>query len=193
MTGMIHEEPGVASLPLADFGLPNPQDIPGVEAANLPAGYSFAYSDTITVEELTLQLQRFHGYIYYEDQVARDLRTEAVEGIHRYVVGVRMPNGELVGSAALLYDHVEAEFDNLIVKKSERKHGIGRALVDRRIEIADALGITVIGMQLREDSRLATYYADVHGFEQYVDTDDGAVIWVRTRLNKRAEQSAIES
>ena len=75
-------------------------------------------------------------------------------------------NEKTVGYIGLISAADEADITNVSVLKSERKHGIGNALVVKAVEEALKLGVKKIFLEVRKSNEAAVSLYKKNGFEQ---------------------------
>lgn len=81
-----------------------------------------------------------------------------------FIIGVRDRSHNLVGFAAIEGDIEHAGLNHLAVHPDHRHIGIGRALVKKRVEIADQIGIQRLDALLMDTNTLGRLYTEL-GFE----------------------------
>ncbi len=86
-------------------------------------------------------------------------------GVRSRGIGVRDLDGDLVGYALVVYKSNHAEFASLCVHPNHQGLGIGRALVDARLQFVEKEAIESICIpELLSTNSLRTYYLQ-HGFQ----------------------------
>ena len=100
-------------------------------------------------------------------------RIDEHQGKSRIDVGVLDPAGELVGFGTVLYIGDQGELCDFAVNPLDRGQGIGKALVDERLRLAEAAGVESLYMPyLMDTNTLRTFYYE-RGFH---DTEHGEVV-----------------
>lgn len=72
--------------------------------------------------------------------------------------------GEILGYCGFLYVLDEAEIPNVCVKATARKQGVGRQMMTALINEAEALGIAVLFLEVRESNMAARRLYESLGF-----------------------------
>ena len=91
------------------------------------------------------------------------LESELKSENSKYIVAKE--NGKIVGFAGLWFSPVDAEITNIVTKKTERKRGIGKALLDRLIEMAREAKRDNISLEVNENNVPAGSLYEKAGFE----------------------------
>lgn len=111
------------------------------------------------------------------------LESELKSENSKYIVAKE--NGIIVGFAGLWFSPVDAEITNIVTKKSERKRGIGKALLDRLIEMAKEANRDNISLEVNENNFPAGALYESAGFEiagirkKYYNGKDNAIIMTK--------------
>jgi ribosomal-protein-alanine N-acetyltransferase len=124
---------------------------------------------------------------------ANILKSELESENSKYIVAKKvidndMKNQTIVGFAGILISPVDTEITNIVVKKSERKKGIGTLLLDRLIEMAIKTGLETISLEVNEKNVAAGHLYEKKGFEvvgirkKYYNRTDDAIIMTK-KLN----------
>ncbi len=139
-------------------------------AVALPDGYQ--YADTIVPEDgARLLREHYPGLPRFVTQswISGDA-VESHESIDILYVGVEhLPGKQLVGIGRLAYREYVGILSSFVVDIDHRCQGVGRAIVDARIDLADRLGIVLLQMpRLATTNTLRSYYLE-KGFQQIRD------------------------
>lgn len=111
------------------------------------------------------------------------LESELKSENSKYIVAKE--NGKIVGFAGLWFSPVDAEITNIVTKKTERKRGIGKALLDRLIEMAREAKRDNISLEVNENNVPAGSLYEKAGFEiagirkKYYNGKDNAIIMTK--------------
>ncbi len=81
------------------------------------------------------------------------LKTELMGDNRKYIVAKK--NDKVVGFAGIMLNFNEAELMNIVTKKSERRNGIGKILLEKIIEIAEKNQIKKIFLEVCEENQIA--------------------------------------
>ena len=74
-------------------------------------------------------------------------------------------NGNILGFAGILITPVDTEITNIVTKKTERKRGIGKLLLDKLISMTKELGKETISLEVNELNRPAIALYEKANFE----------------------------
>ena len=74
-------------------------------------------------------------------------------------------NGNILGFAGILITPVDTEITNIVTKKTERKRGIGKLLLDKLIEMSKEIGTSSISLEVNEINEPAINLYKKAGFE----------------------------
>ena len=111
------------------------------------------------------------------------LESELKSENSKYIVAKE--NGKIVGFAGLWFSPVDAEITNIVTKKTERKRGRGKALLDRLIEMAREAKRDNISLEVNENNVPAGSLYEKAGFEiagirkKYYNGKDNAIIMTK--------------
>lgn len=131
-----------------------------------PSGYH--YTDTLGGEDAVRLL---HDHYPLPDQTLEDWQYHTADfmrsgGTLIYVGIAEDETDKLVGMGALSRLWNQGVLSNFVVDAEHRGKGIGKAIVDERLEIADRIGVTLLQIPRLEDTNtLRGYYAG-RGFLQ---------------------------
>ena len=78
------------------------------------------------------------------------LKSELESENSKYIVAKE--NNKIVGFAGIWISPVDVEITNIVTKKTERKKGIGSALLDKLIEMAKSTGRETISLEVNENN-----------------------------------------
>ncbi len=105
------------------------------ERTALPNGYHYSVAEAITAREIarlwdrsTLAIVMFR-------------RTLSSQDLDVQNIGVRSETSRLVGLGSIAWAGTQGELGNLIVEQDHRGQGIGKAILDERLRIAETHGI----------------------------------------------------
>lgn len=130
-----------------------------------PDGYVFAEPGTIEYGE--------YAAVYRHGAGWEPPSERAWDGWQRHgsmIIGVRQEDtSKLVGTGSLQPLGSRMFLSNLVVVADHRGRGIGKSLVDARVELADNLGIETTRTSLSAFNTIQEYYA-AHGFVPEVGT-----------------------
>lgn len=111
------------------------------------------------------------------------LKSEIESENSKYIVAKE--NGEIVGFAGVIITPVDVEITNIVTKKSKRKKGIGKLLLDKLIEMAIKTNLETISLEVNEKNEIAIYLYEKCGFEKvglrkkYYNGIDNAIIMTK--------------
>ena len=111
------------------------------------------------------------------------LKSELESENSKYIVAKE--NNEIVGFAGIWISPVDVEITNIVTKKTERKKGIGSALLDKLIEMAKSTGRETISLEVNENNFPAGILIKKKGFEvvgirkKYYKGIDNAIIMTK--------------
>ncbi|MBP6962326.1 GNAT family N-acetyltransferase [Candidatus Saccharibacteria bacterium] len=135
--------------------------------APLPAGYSYANPSSITIAEIA-------RLWYLRRDGINSARTRNIKHGRAIIdVGVRNAGQKLVGKGTIIHDKQGyGQLADFIVRPQDRGRGIGKAIIDERLRIAESLGVESIYIaDLMSTNTLESYY-----FEQgFVRLEDGGL------------------
>lgn len=121
----------------------------------------------IEIEEMTLS-----DFEEIKDTLQKDfdefwtpsiLKSELENDLSKYVVAKK--ENQIVGFAGVIILPDDVEITNIVTKKSERKKGIGKLLLDKLIEIAFSLKKD-ISLEVNEENETAINLYKKAGFEE---------------------------
>lgn len=121
----------------------------------------------IEIEEMTLS-----DFEEIKDTLQKDfdefwtpsiLKSELENNLSKYVVAKK--ENQIVGFAGVIILPDDVEITNIVTKKSERKKGIGKLLLDKLIEIAFGLKKD-ISLEVNEENETAINLYKKAGFEE---------------------------
>ena len=81
---------------------------------------------------------------------------------YRYIVAEE--EGEILGYCGFIYVLDEAEIPNVCVKETARQQGVGTKIMQRLLEEAKQLGITVLYLEVRKSNTAARRLYESLGF-----------------------------
>lgn len=111
------------------------------------------------------------------------LESELKSENSKYIVAKE--DGKIVGFAGLWFSPVDAEITNIVTKKTERKRGIGKLLLDRLIEMAIEEKRDNISLEVNENNIPAGILYESAGFEiagirkNYYNGKENAIIMTK--------------
>lgn len=111
------------------------------------------------------------------------LKSELENEISKYIVAKE--NGEIFGFAGIIILPDDVEITNIVTKKSERKKGIGKLLLDKLIKIAKETKRDNISLEVNEKNSAAISLYKKAGFEEvgirkkYYNGIDNAIIMTK--------------
>lgn len=111
------------------------------------------------------------------------LKSELENELSKYIVA--KDNNEIVGFAGIIVLPDDIEITNIVVKKVERKKGIGILLLDKLIEISKNTGKEIISLEVNEKNKIAIKLYEKFGFKKvglrkkYYNGIDNAIIMSR--------------
>ena len=111
------------------------------------------------------------------------LKSELENELSKYLVA--KDNNEIVGFAGIIVLPDDIEITNIVVKKVERKKGIGILLLDKLIEISKNTGKELISLEVNEKNKIAINLYEKFGFKKvglrkkYYNGIDNAIIMSR--------------
>ena len=133
----------------------------------LPRGYKYAKSESITADE-AVDIFIASGYMSLENGylALQEWDNSLQEGLN---VGIRHRR-RLVGIGSLIGDGDNVLLQDLAVHPNHQHKGLGRALINRRVEIAESFGAKKIDVHMTSANTLGRLYMQL-GFK----TQDGQV------------------
>ncbi len=111
------------------------------------------------------------------------LKSELESENSKYIVAKK--ENQIVGFAGIWISPVDVEITNIVTKKTERKNGIGSALLDKLIEMAKETGRETISLEVNENNFPAGALYEKKGFEvvgirkKYYNGKDNAIIMTK--------------
>lgn len=136
-------------------------------ACRLPAGYKYADSDRIGPDEIVALMRTVTiGRHILDDHI--DARKDYFDyaEIGLIDVGVRHDSGLLVGFGSVYTKGVHGEFADFVVNPEHQGKGIGKAVIDERLRVAEGLGITSLFIHPLEDTNTLEPYYFERGFKK---------------------------
>lgn len=122
----------------------------------LPSSYNFVDQETIKPEEIVRLRSSANWGTETDLGVWQKVLNDSLA-----TVGVRHENNALVGVGFLAGNIRQAILCDLVVAPDHRSKGIGKEIVNRRLNIADRLGIRYLYVDLAPTNTLASYYGDL--------------------------------
>lgn len=111
------------------------------------------------------------------------LKSELESENSKYIV-VKSYN-EIIGFAGIWISPIDVQITNIVIKKTERKKGIGSLLLGKLIEIAEGIGRDSISLEVNEKNIVAINLYDKYNFKilgirkEYYNGQDNAVIMTK--------------
>ena len=109
------------------------------------------------------------------------LKSELENENSRYFVAVE--NGKILGFAGFIIMPDDIEITNIVTRKLNRGHGIGKLLLETIMDEAKAYGKNAISLEVNEKNIIALNLYDSFGFEKvglrtkyYKGTDDAIIM-----------------
>lgn len=120
----------------------------------------------------------------YDDFWSKEaLEQELLNENRIYILAKDENTNEVLGFAGISIIFNEAELMNIVVKKNKRKHGIGKALLEKIINICIENNIEVIKLEVNENNISAKNLYKSCGFiqtgkrERYYNNKDAAILF----------------
>lgn len=120
----------------------------------------------------------------YDDFWSKEaLEQELLNENRIYILAKNENTNEILGFAGISIIFNEAELMNIVVKKNKRKHGIGKALLEKIINICIENNIEVIKLEVNENNISAKNLYKSCGFiqtgkrERYYNNKDAAILF----------------
>jgi ribosomal protein S18 acetylase RimI-like enzyme len=135
----------------------------GRDRAPLPEGYQ--YAGKIKAKELASLMQEV-GWPATTPSLRRDRRVWGSKGISTFEVGVRDKSGKLVGYGALFHKGKDGELGNFVVSPDHQGQGIGKVIIDERLEMAEQTGLTSLYMPFLDQTNTLRSYYEEKGFRE---------------------------
>ena len=92
------------------------------------------------------------------------LKSELENENSKYIVDKE--NDEIIGFAGIIVTPIDVEITNIVTKKSKRKKGIGKELLEKIIEIAKQTEMEKISLEVNEENKVAIHLYENNGFEK---------------------------
>lgn len=111
------------------------------------------------------------------------LKSELESENSKYIVAKE--DEEIVGFAGIIITPVDVEITNIVTKKTQRKKGIGKLLLDKLIEMAKEINAESISLEVNEKNSIAIHLYESYGFEKiglrkkYYNGIDNAIIMTK--------------
>ena len=145
--------------------------------APLPEGYTYDDSGVISFEEIAAltKLAMPDDAEDYDVAGVKDYHISLLmKDISTITTGVRSQNGQLVGFSRLSYKGSHGELGDFMVDPNHQSRGIGKAMIDTRLNYAEAAGVTSLYMPYLEPTNTLRSYYYEKGFFEYIP--DGPVM-----------------
>ncbi len=120
----------------------------------------------------------------YDDFWSKEaLEQELLNENRIYILAKNENTNEILGFAGISIIFNEAELMNIVVKKNKRKHGIGKALLEKIINICIENNIEVVKLEVNENNISAKNLYKSCGFiqtgkrERYYNNKDAAILF----------------
>lgn len=94
------------------------------------------------------------------------LKQELLNNEHIYIVAKSFEDDEIVGFAGISVILDEAELMNIVVKKNKRGFGIGKALLEKIINICKENKIKILRLEVNQNNFIAINLYKNFGFKQ---------------------------
>lgn len=111
------------------------------------------------------------------------LKSELENENSKYIVAKE--NNEIVGFAGIIITPIDVEITNIVTRKNKRKKGIGKALLEKIIEMAKQTEHETISLEVNEKNSIAIHLYERCGFEKigirkkYYNGIDNAIIMTK--------------
>lgn len=111
------------------------------------------------------------------------LKSELENENSRYIIAKE--DNEIVGFAGIIITPIDVEITNIVTKKNKRKKGIGKALLEKIIEMAKQTEYETISLEVNEKNIIAIQLYEKSGFEKigirkkYYNGIDNAIIMTK--------------
>ena len=92
------------------------------------------------------------------------LKSELENENSKYIVAKE--NDEIIGFAGIIVTPIDVEITNIVTKKSKRKKGIGKELLEKIIEIAKQTEMEKISLEVNEENKVAIHLYENNGLEK---------------------------
>lgn len=148
------------------------KESPATERTPLPPGHSFVRDGEISARN---QAKLFNavGWPITSTEILFGRRFDALNGKSRIDIGVLDPTGDLVGFGTVTYIDDQGELSDFAVNPHDRGQGIGKAIVDERLRLAEEAGVDSFYMPyLMATNTLRSFYYE-RGFHE---TERGEVV-----------------
>ena len=86
------------------------------------------------------------------------LKSELENENSKYIVAKE--NDEIIGFAGIIVTPIDVEITNIVTKKSKRKKGIGKELLEKIIEIAKQTEMEKISLEVNEENKVAIFCSE---------------------------------
>lgn len=141
----------------------------------------------VKIEEMTLQdFEKIKDILQIEfDDFWKPsiLKSELENELSKYIVA--KIDGKIVGFSGIIILPDDVEITNIVTKKTERKKGIGKLLLDKLIEMAKQTGKECISLEVNEKNIPAITLYKMAGFSEvgirkkYYNGIDNAIIMTK--------------
>lgn len=128
----------------------------------LPKGFHYEDNGNISPLEIARLLQQVDiGQDLADNYIVTRAEEIADAGMEVIDVGVRSDDGELVSFGSVAYSGVIGQLCDFVTSPDYQGLGIGRAVLDERLRIAEAMGITYLQVpNFEQTNTLKSYYLE---------------------------------
>jgi GNAT superfamily N-acetyltransferase len=130
----------------------------------LPEGYQYADQATLDPADILQLFRQVEMGEHLQDNYMQEQQgmVDSI-GAQIFDVGVRDSAEELVGIASVIHKDNSGELINLVVKPAHQSKGIGKALINERIRLAEAAGIDSFYIEIPEPTNSLHMPAEPNG------------------------------
>lgn len=139
----------------------------------------------IKIENMTLEhleLIKDNLQDEFDDFWTSNILKSELENVNSSYI-VAKENNKVIGFAGIIDLLDDAEITNIVIKKSERKKGIGSLLLEKLIEMAKELNKSSISLEVNENNIPAKSLYEKYGFKvvgirkkYYLGKDDAIIM-----------------
>ena len=132
--------------------------VPG-EQPPLAKGYNFSTDGSVTFKEIAQLYEAVYPDEHLPEAELQDGAEQFVDiGNDVAIFGVRTDSGQLVGLGYLIYTNENGWLTDFAVHPDHRRHGIGLAILQEQLRVADGLGVPILYTAIEMTNTLFDHY-----------------------------------